>query len=163
MELLINRCWGGFGVSAMTLMHTAERKGIKVFPYTEKFDFDDGNVANGWHLNQIYTRITEMPIEEPSGVSEIVVFLQKDPGQEVVTPDNIENFNQWDFSPDNNRTDKDLIASVKEDGEGANAQCSEPHVVTIPEGFDYKIDDYDGMESVYVGRDLHMVTGEENE
>lgn len=47
------------------------------------------------------------------------------------------------------RSDPDLIAAVKELGKRANGYLSELKIVEIPDGTEYKIDDYDGMESIH--------------
>jgi len=47
------------------------------------------------------------------------------------------------------RTDPDLIAAVEALGDGANGQCAELKVVDIPDGIQYEIDDYDGIETIH--------------
>jgi len=46
------------------------------------------------------------------------------------------------------RTDKDLIAVVDMLGEEVNGYSSELKVVEIPDGIDWYISEYDGMETI---------------
>ena len=46
------------------------------------------------------------------------------------------------------RTDPDLVAAVEELGLSASGSCAELRVVEIPDGIEWEISDYDGMESV---------------
>lgn len=50
-------------------------------------------------------------------------------------------------SPDD-RTDPDLIAVVEELGPAASGSCAKLKIVEIPDGINWKIDEYDGYESV---------------
>lgn len=156
MELLINRCWGGFGVSPRTLWHTAQLKEITIFPYLDELHFG----PNG-EISRTFTKISDINSIKRSLTTD-VTFLQKNPGKDILNGD-VQQFDPWDFYPNDHRSDKELIAAVKADGELANTPYNKPRVVIIPDGFDYKIDDYDGMESVYVGKELRIIDGEEDE
>lgn len=46
------------------------------------------------------------------------------------------------------RTDPDLVAAVESLGNEANGNLSKLVVVEIPDGIDWEIDDYDGMETI---------------
>lgn len=47
------------------------------------------------------------------------------------------------------RTDADLVAAVEELGAKASGSCANLKVVEIPDGIEYYIDEYDGIESVH--------------
>lgn len=47
------------------------------------------------------------------------------------------------------RADSVLIEVVEEIGEEANGLCADLTVVEIPDGMDYVIDDYDGIETLH--------------
>lgn len=47
------------------------------------------------------------------------------------------------------RDDEDLIAAVEELGEKANGECAELEVVEIPDGIEWEIDEYDGLETIH--------------
>lgn len=55
------------------------------------------------------------------------------------------------------RENPNLITVVEELGDEANGDYAELVVVEIPDGYEYKIDEYDGIETAYYGRDLGEV------
>ncbi|KZU07873.1 hypothetical protein Nizo2263_1946 [Lactiplantibacillus plantarum] len=75
--------------------------------------------------------------------------------------DYVEKYDPWNWDPNDYRTDKDLIAIVTEDGKAANTRFSKLMIVDIPDGYDYEISEYDGIEQVYVGKDLQIINGED--
>jgi hypothetical protein len=50
--------------------------------------------------------------------------------------------------PDGNRANSLLIQVVEELGEAANGEFAKLKIVEIPDGVDYYIDEYDGMEHI---------------
>ncbi len=46
------------------------------------------------------------------------------------------------------RHDPILVSVIEELGEEANGMCSELALIDIPEGYDYVIDEYDGLERI---------------
>ena len=50
---------------------------------------------------------------------------------------------------DINRTDKELIQTIEELGDEANGRCGNIVIVDVPNDIDYKIENYDGIESVH--------------
>jgi len=60
---------------------------------------------------------------------------------------NIKNDNNFDVRGVD-RTDKDLIDIVEKLGEKANAQFSKLSIVEIPDGIEYEITNYHGIETV---------------
>lgn len=51
-----------------------------------------------------------------------------------------------EYSRDFERTDKDLIKTVKEFGDSANTMYSNLKVIEIPDGVEYTVEEYDGQE-----------------
>ena len=49
---------------------------------------------------------------------------------------------------DKDRTDPKLVEVVEKLGDRANGSCAELRVIEIPDGIDWYIDNYDGMETV---------------
>jgi len=47
------------------------------------------------------------------------------------------------------RTDKHLIEVIEQLGKDANNEYSNLAIVEIPDGIEYEIDDYDGMETIH--------------
>lgn len=65
-----------------------------------------------------------------------------DPG--LHTKYGYENIHVYEF----NRSDEDLISIVESMGESANGWASELAVIEIPEGIQFTIEEYDGLEWV---------------
>lgn len=51
---------------------------------------------------------------------------------------------------DDCRTDPILIDIIKELGEEANGSCSKLYVDEVPDGYDYWIEEYDGVETLHL-------------
>ena len=60
--------------------------------------------------------------------------------------------------PDVKRTDKVLVRVVEELGEEANGSCSQLSIVELPDGSKYRINEYDGRESIETPDDIHWET-----
>jgi hypothetical protein len=124
MKVVINKCFGGFGLSPIAIEEYLKRKGKKVFFYKQtKYGFQGGE--------EEYTRT---PVENVTGLH----FYTLLPGGNDI----------WFSDSDIKRGDKDLIAVVEEMGEKANGECAELSIVEIPDGIEYEIDEYDGLETV---------------
>ncbi len=133
MKVVVNRCFGGFGLSMEAQRLLAAAKGKTAFFYVhEKYRSTDGFDA--------YRRATD------ADVHKIVYVLTTDMGD---TPESIDG-GQWmdDCRGDEHRSDPDLVLIVEQLGAAANGQFSELEVVDIPDGVDWEIDDYDGRETV---------------
>ena len=104
MEIVINKCFGGFELSRAALELLTE-KGTKTF--------------NSW--------------EELKDNNGIWILCSK--------TEHYSNYNDQ-------RTDKNLIEVVKLLGDASNGSCAELKVIEIPDGIDYDIGNYDGMETV---------------
>ena len=125
MKIVINRCFGSFGLSYKAVMRYAEIKGIKLYAYADDL-FEEYVPKEGE--------------KEPF----IVYYYTKQR-----TGNNKED--NKNFFMDNNidRTDLALVQVVEELKEEANTSCSELKVVDIPDNIEYEIDNYDGLESIH--------------
>ena len=119
MEIVINKCYGGFGLSEKAVMRYAEIKGIKIYPFHDDF------------ITHYYT----VPVDG--------VALK---GDYLPSPDVP---NETYFSTSSiERDDSVLVQVVKELGKAASGEYSELSVVEIPDGVEYEITDYDGYEHI---------------
>lgn len=131
MKVVINAKFGGFGLSeaAYEKLH---QWGVPIKAYIyEKRDpetqlylpepLNDGEV------------IFDRTLSEPSQLNTAMIHLSG---------------KYWDTWTKENRTHPLLIRVVEELKDGANGRCSKLKIVEIPDGTDYQIDEYDGLEHV---------------
>ncbi|MFS0506286.1 hypothetical protein ACLWN1_13575 [Lactiplantibacillus plantarum] len=163
MKIVINRKFGGFGLSNISMIHLAKRKGITVYPYLLRLNF--GELPE--HMTTTFTRYHGEPDESLKLLTQLKLF-RKDLELDTFTlqdrvdlDDYMEKYDPWNWNPNDYRTDKDLIAIVTEDDKAATTRFSKLVVVDIFDGHDYEISEYDGMEQVYVGKDLQVINGED--
>lgn len=131
MKVILNKCYGGFGVSQEAYELYAKKKGIEIFVYKLECTND----------KPIY-RKTDM------GSSIFTITFTKDFGDYVdLYDDNSEKYILELCS--NHREDPVLIEVVEELGDRANSPFSKLVVVDIPDGMEYEIDDYDGVETLH--------------
>ena len=128
MKVVVNKCYGGFGLSDKAVEMIMNRKGLGCFRY-------DWDVKN-------YRFVKLQSVQD----AYMVYYLTKDMGEE---------FHQKDFPNDYNwyggnieRTDIDLIEVVGELGEEANGRFAKLVVVEIPDDINWYIDEHDGWEIV---------------
>lgn len=134
MKIILNKCYGGFGLSTYATILYAKKKGIDVYPY--KLDYRD----------KTYNTYIRATIDDISDC-----FLIKDYGDKV----NSKNINWKDsYSPERDiiREDMDLINIVETLGDAANGRFAHLVVVDIPDELkdNYEIDDYDGIETLHM-------------
>lgn len=131
MKVILNKCYGGFGVSQEAYELYAKKKGIELFAY--KLDFKNGK--------PIY-RKTDM------SSSIFTITFTKDFGDYVELSD--DNSEKYILElRGNHREDPVLIEVVEELGDRVNSPFSKLVVVDIPDGMEYEIDDYDGVETLH--------------
>jgi hypothetical protein len=135
MKVVINKCYGGFGLSREALREYAKLKGKELWFYR-------ANPAN----------FKEMVID--NGCNEKTIFstaFDKNFGETMSEETTSEAYKQNYFSNfDISRDDKDLIEVVEKLGsKRSSGSCSCLQVVEIPDGVEYEITDYDGIETLH--------------
>lgn len=137
MEVVINGCFGGFGLSYKAIKAIMERKGMECHAYY----FD-------WR-NNVYRRCKNT-------ARNFDFCFTRDFG-DTIASGKINNlcgnetfYISSSFGGDEDRTDPDLVAVVKELGKEASSSAAELYVVEIPDDIPngWYISNYDGMESV---------------
>ncbi len=139
-EIVINRRYGGFGLSNKAIKRYLELKGKQAFFYIEK---------GGWKpdVKRIYEKVDETYGKKDNEFNLVWVFT-KDKGEEFSEKlDNSPDY--WGSSgSDIERDDEELVKVVKELGSKANGSHAELVVVKIPSGVEWEISEYDGMETI---------------
>jgi hypothetical protein len=128
MKIVINKCYGGFGLSFAAMDKLAERKGFKL-------EHRDG-------VNE-YVLVSD---PTPENLSMSSFALKENFGP--VIGDDILNKADWFYDHDIERNDPDLVAVVEELGKESFGDFAELQVVEIPDDVNWKIEEYDGQEWV---------------
>ena len=132
-KVVYNNCYGSFSLSEAAMLRYAELKGFKLYP--EK----NNSFATYW---------TVPTSERPATLT----------GQDWDDATNEERtafnlaYSKYTISErDFDRTDPVLVQVVEELGKHANGMCAELAIVDLAPGTLYRIDEYDGNESVVTG------------
>jgi hypothetical protein len=126
MKVVVNRCFGGFGLSMKAQREYLKRKGKEAYFYkmegaTKYVRIDDVD-RKPW----LFCTVTEDMGKEASDLPDDAYFSHY----------NVE------------RTDPDLIAVVEELGDEANGEHARLEVVEVPDGIAWELEDYDGNETI---------------
>lgn len=123
-KVIINKCFGGFGLSHKATMRYAEIKGITLYPYVVGV-YGSGKMHP--YTGQLVPCVDYFtaPLEDGKWNSKT---------------------NFYDKKID--RDDIALIQVVEEMGDEANGMCAELEVVEVPDDVSWVISEYDGKERV---------------
>lgn len=123
MKIVINVCFGGFGLSHKGMMAWAKRRGVTLYPFIQ---------GPGTAFYEPYVGQS----------SPLLINYSTSPLTSGEFPDG---YQAVDDIP---RDDPDLVSVVEDLGGGANGPFAELRVVEIPDGVEWVIDEYDGCETV---------------
>lgn len=142
MKIVINKCYGGFGLSNEAIALYLKKIGKECFFYKQI-----GYKHNG---KEVHIKISNEEAYNDNNLFNISVYT-KDVGEEIYKHIN-EYYWYNDF--DNDRSNKELIETIEELGENkASGQLAELKIVEIPDGAEYEIDEYDGIETIHETHD----------
>ena len=130
MKLVINRCYGGFGLSNKAMRAILKRKGITSFERESSFGSVD---------------FYKIPPEKYDKLSEEAKIKRSEGATNAYAEVNDTYISAYDWP----RNDPDLVAVVEELGDDASDRFAQLAVVEIPDDVDYYIDEYDGIETVH--------------
>lgn len=131
MKVVINNCFGGFGISSFAYKELLRRKGKECYFY--RLDFGKG-----------YYRIDDDPDKHIG----IVAVSTKDYGNFTEKIDKEYCIN-YDRDDGDIRTDPDFISIIEEFGsDKCSSRFAELVIEDIPAGTYYRIDEYDGLEHI---------------
>lgn len=149
MKVVINRCYGGFGLSKEAVKRMAELQGRPCYLFTQEFSDRSAELGRYvptshskkellWHAfdvpnpNDVLAQSKpwhEMNLDERHAHNELYVQRSVD-------------------SKPGNRSDPLLIRVVEELGKKANGHCAALAIIEIPDGIEYDVEEYDGLEWV---------------
>ena len=128
MKVILNKCFGGFRPSREAYELYVKKKGQKLFAY------------------ELAPDLTYRRTSEKDGL--FITFTTRDYGDNPKS-DDFDWENDVLYLNSDYREDPVLIEVVEELGEKASAYVSDLRIVDIPDGMDYVIDDYDGVETLH--------------
>lgn len=127
MEIVINRCFGGFGLSHKAIMRYAELAGFRLYAFVNR----PPDIKRG------------IPCDNPE--EEFFVHYSTQP----LNPDGTYQVGTYWSDCDLERNDPILIQVVKELGEEASDRLAKLEIVDIPDDVKWHIREYDGCESIH--------------
>lgn len=129
MKVVINKCYGGFSLSPEATRELYRRGGpIEATPVGEYW----GNAKDGAEDLAKWRKYLAKPSERHSMF--LTVFSDDESHVLDVRP--------------KERHNVKLVALVEEMGKAANGDCAELRIIEIPDGIDYEIGEYDGIEHI---------------
>lgn len=151
MKVVINKCWGGFGLSALATKELAKRKGRKCYFFKDKRD-GKGNL--------IFNDMVPITLEEATK-ERFMWYAYDCPNPhnskkkwEDMTDKEKKADSEWssehslyDLCSNIERNDPDLVAVVEKLEDKAYGTHAKLKVVEIPDNVEFDIHEYDGVES----------------
>jgi len=136
-KIVINKYYGGFGLSHEAIMLYAKLSGFKLYPFVDIRD-KDGNLDYGNKKYKLYKK------ESDKDSKYDIIYYTKKP----LKKDGSYVEDSWFRDNDIPRDDKNLVKVVKKLKEKANDKYANLKIVKIPDNIKWTIGEYDGMESV---------------
>lgn len=130
-EVVINKCYGGFGLSDKAYKRYAEIKGITIYPEMSKYGF----------MNYYTVRAHERaPVLDASQFGALSMEERQAYNKRCAS--------ERIYDRDIPRDDAALVQTVHELGEEASGRFASLKIVRIPDDIEWEIDEYDGLEHV---------------
>lgn len=131
MRIVINKCFGGFGLSHEAIKKYLNLKGKKAFFYKQtKYHFQDG--------------VEEYEKVHPMNDNYMFYVVTKDLGEIINSLPDKYYFSYYDIK----RDDKDLVKVVSDLGEKADGDNAKLAIVDVPDGIKWTMEEYDGIEHI---------------
>lgn len=148
MEIVLNKCYGGFGLSPKAIKRIAELQGKECYFFKDTFS-PRGHIAITIEEAESDKFFSAYSIPNPDE------FLRQEKDWHEMTGDEREaskkKYNSVYLKSDygyDERNDPTLLQVIHEIGESAaSGQLAELKIVKIPDGIEWEIDDYDGIET----------------
>jgi hypothetical protein len=129
-KVVINGCYGGFGLSYSAILRYAEIKDMEIWP------------VNGDHDIITYWLVPESErVEDCEDDFHELTLEQRQEYNEKYSAQTL-------YDRDIPRDDPALVQVVEELGEEANGRFAELKVIEIPDDVEWQVEEYDGAEWV---------------
>lgn len=130
MKIVINVCYGGFGLSHGAMLRYFEIKGVDVYPEKNTWLWTYWLVPASEHISStVLEKWSSLSIEERTKYNEQY-------REQTLSDSEI------------SRDDEALVQVVEEMGESANGDHASLKVVEIPDDVKWQIEEYDGTEHI---------------
>ena len=147
MKVVVNRCYGGFGLSIKALIRLIEMKS-DIIKKTTVQHYYGGSDEYKKSKALCYDPDWKEKFEENSKDKRSIF------GNGFYTFGWLGTLTDGEFIYDVDiyrldRSNKELITVIEDMGEEVNGNYAELKVIEIPDGVEYEIDEYDGIESIH--------------
>ena len=133
MKILLNKCYGGFGISHKAKYEYYRRKGLNPTYYVENY------------TNKSFHRASTSDLQYVD--NNMRIYVAKDDYGKVLDKD--EFWDNYTYVPNYElRDDKILIEIVEEMGDEVDGDHAKLVVKSIPDDMEYEITEYDGIETL---------------
>lgn len=130
-EVVINKCYGGFGLSDKAHKRYAEIKGITIYPEPSTFG----------HINYYTVPAHERPPKLDARQFGALSMEERQAYNKRCASEHL-------YDHDIPRDDAALVQTVRELGKEASGRFASLKIVRIPDDIEWEIDEYDGLEHV---------------
>lgn len=138
MEIVINKCFGGFSISKKCAEYMVEL----------------GSERAKAELDEYYKTVAA--IKQYGDTGTFPYYVEESEKDFIKIYAKYRDFDHWygfgycdGYEEGYERNDPILVKAVKDLGRDADGSCSDLEVVEIPDGIEWEIEEYDGMESVH--------------
>lgn len=144
MKIVKNSCYGGYSLSLKAIKMLAELKGKKCYFFDGGLDkpYKEISLEEAEKNSSFYT--TAFTVQNPE---KYLPEKHRDKDGLYATFNKAYSKISLEERPED-RTDKDLIEVVEKLGKQASGRCAKLEIVEIPDGVEYEIDEYDGIETI---------------
>lgn len=154
MKIVINRKFGGFGISDLAAIEYCKRKNNgNVYIYADFLFVKGKDYASS---DDDYKKLAKVDEEFVRNINKYqplkcidFYYSMIDYGDVVMKRDVLDSNKAFRRGIDFERTDPTLVSVVEDLGEQASYSYSKLCVVEIPDDVDWYIEDYDGMETIH--------------